>query len=87
MRHQTSDRSGDPGPPLEEVRIVLQPRVSLDEIHGDWVTVAELSSWTGLSKNATYEICRQEPLRGLVVRFGRQIRIPKKALRQLMDGE
>ena len=87
MRHQTSDRSGDPGPPVDEVRIVLQPRVSLDEIQGDWVTVAELSSWTGLSKNAAYEICRQEPLRGLVVRFGRQIRIPKAALARLMDGE
>ena len=87
MRHQTSDRSGDSGPPLEEVRIVLQPRVSLDEIQGDWVTVAELSSWTGLSKNATYEICRQEPLRGLVVRFGRQIRIPKKALARLMEDD
>jgi len=62
-------------------------RLSLDEIHGDWVTVAELSAWTGLSKNAAYEICRQEPLRGLVVRFGRQIRIPKRALKQLMDGE
>ena len=87
MRHQISARSEDPGPPLEEVRIVLQPRVSLDEIHGDWVTVAELSAWTGLSKNATYELCRQDPMRGLVVRFGRQIRIPKRALKQLMDGE
>ena len=87
MRHQTSDRPGDPGPPVEEVRIVLQPRVSLGEIHGDWVTVAELSAWTGLSKNATYELCRQDPMRGLVVRFGRQIRVPKRALKQLMDGE
>ena len=87
MRHQISARSADPGPPLEEAKIVLQPRVSLDEIHGDWVTVAELSAWTGLSKNATYELCRQDPMRGLVVRFGRQIRVPKRALKQLMDGE
>ena len=87
MRHQTSDRPGDPGPPVEEVRTVLQPRVSLDEIHGDWVTVAELSAWTGLSKNATYEICRQDPLREHVVRFGRQIRIPKKALARLIGGD
>ena len=87
MRQTTQARPGDPGQPLERVTIALQPRVSLDEIHGDWLTVAELSAWTGLSKNAAYELCRQDPMRGLVVRFGRQIRIPKRALKQLMDGE
>ena len=87
MRHQISTSPGDPSQPAKEVTIALQPRVSLDEIHGDWLTVAELSAWTGLSKNAAYELCRQDPMRGLVVRFGRQIRIPKKALARLMDGE
>lgn len=79
-------RPEDAGPPLEGVQIVLPLRISLNDVEGDWLTVRELADWAGLSKNATYEICRQDPLREHVVRFGRQIRIPKKALARLMDG-
>jgi hypothetical protein len=61
-------------------------RISLNEIDGDWVTVRELAAWSGLSDNAAYELCRQDPLRQHVVHFGRQIRLPKKALVRLMDG-
>ena len=86
MSHENPTRSEDPGFPIEGVTIALQPRISLDEIHGDWLTVRELSAWTGLSLNASYEICRQEPLSGQVVRFGRQIRIPKQVLKELLGG-
>ena len=86
MRHQTSDRSADSGPPLEEVRIVLQPRISLDDIPGDWVTVAEFAAWSDISRNSAYELLRQDPLRRHVERFGRMIRIRKAALMRLMRG-
>lgn len=86
MSQQNPARSGATGPPVEGVKIALQPRISLDEIRSDWLTVRELSAWTGLSLNATYEICRQDPLSGHVVRFGRQIRIPKKVLEELLGG-
>ena len=64
-----------------------QRRISLEEIPGDWFTVADLASWAGISKNSAYELCRQDPLRQYVVRMGRAVRIPKKALARLVDGE
>lgn len=79
-------RPEDAGPPLEGVQIVLPLRISLNDVEGDWLTVRELADWAGLSRNATYELCRQDPMRGLVVRFGRQIRISKTALARLVDG-
>jgi excisionase family DNA binding protein len=62
-------------------------RITLDEIAGDWATVQEVCAWTGASKNTVYEWCRSGLLRDDVVYFGRQLRIPKKALARLMDGE
>lgn len=62
-------------------------RIGLDEIPGDFATHKDFMAWSGLSKNAAYEALRQDPLRKHVVRFGRQIRIPKKVLARLMDGE
>jgi len=62
-------------------------RIRLEDIHGDWATPKDFMAWSGLSRNAAYEALRQDPLRQHVVRFGRQIRIPKRALKQLMDGE
>ena len=64
-----------------------QRRISLEEISGDWATVPEICAWTGASRNTVYEWCRSGALRDDVVRFGRQIRIPKRALKELMDGE
>ena len=63
------------------------PRIRLEDIHGDWATPKDFMAWSGLSRNAAYEALRRDPLREHVVRFGRQIRIPKRALKQLMDGE
>lgn len=62
-------------------------RISLDEIPGDLATVKDICAWTGASKNTVYEWCRSGCLRDDVVRFGRQIRIPKKALTKMMEGE
>jgi len=61
-------------------------RIGLEEIPGDWLTVAEFARWSGLSRNAAYELLRQDPLRKHVERFGRMIRIRKAALMRLMRG-
>jgi len=64
-----------------------KPRISLDEIPGDLATVKDICDWTGASKNTVYEWCRSGLLRGEVVRFGRQIRIPKRALARLLEED
>ena len=62
-------------------------RIGLEEISGDLATVQDICDWTGASKNTVYEWCRSGCLRDDVVRFGRQIRIPKKALAKMVEGE
>lgn len=62
-------------------------RLSLDEIEGDWVTVAQLCRWAGCSRGTGYELCRSGILRNDVVRFGRGIRVRKAALALLIGGE
>ena len=65
----------------------VRRRIALDDVPGDWLTVAEYAAWAGVSRNAAYEALRQEPMRAHVRRFGRQIRISKQALVRLRDGE
>lgn len=62
-------------------------RLSLDEIEGDWVTVAQLCRWAGCSRGTGYALCRSGILRGDIVRFGRGIRVRKAALARLIGGE
>ena len=62
-------------------------RLSLDEIHGDLMTVDELCRWAGCSKGTGYELCRSGLLREHVIRIGRQIRLPKKVVARLMNSE
>lgn len=62
------------------------PRVGLEQIPGDFLTPREFSTWCGVSKNAGYELLRQDPYRQAVRHFGRQIRISKKALERIMRG-
>jgi hypothetical protein len=62
-------------------------RISLDDIPGDWATFEDYRAWTGLSRNGAYEALRRDPLRQHLVRMGRLIRIPKRVLQQLRDGE
>lgn len=64
-----------------------EPRIALDDIGGDFLTHGEFMTWSGLSRNAAYEVLRQDPFRQAVRRFGRQIRISKKVLLRIMDGE
>lgn len=63
------------------------PHVSLEDFAGDWLTHKEFMAWSGLSKNAAYEVLRHDPFRKAVRRFGRQIRISKRALAQIMEVE
>jgi len=63
-----------------------EPRLSLDDIPGDFLTHRQFAAWSGLSKNAAYEALRQEPFRQAVRHFGRQIRVSKKALARIVDG-
>lgn len=60
-------------------------RIALDDIDGDFLTHREFMTWSGLSKNAAYEVLRQDPYRHAVRRFGRQIRISKKALVRIIE--
>jgi hypothetical protein len=62
-------------------------RFGLDQIPGDFLTPREFSTWCDVSKNAGYELLRQDPYRQAVRHFGRQIRISKKALAQIMEGD
>jgi len=62
-------------------------RLGLDEIEGDWVTVAQLCRWAGCSRGTGYDLCRSGILRNDVVRFGRGIRVRKAALARLIGGE
>ena len=63
-----------------------EPRIGLEQIPGDLPTPKEFAGWSGLSRNAAYEVLRQEPYRQAVRRFGRQIRVSKKALAQIVEG-
>ena len=63
------------------------PRISLDEIPGDLMTVDELCRWAGCAKGTGYELCRSGLLREHVIRIGRQIRLPKKVVARLMNSE
>ena len=81
MDEQT--KAGILPPPKERDR--EKRGISLDEIPGDWVTHRQFAAWSGLSRNAAYEVLRQEPYRQAVRRFGRQIRISKKALARIME--
>ena len=47
-------------------------RIGLEQIPGDWLTHKDFVAWSGLSKNAAYEVLRQDPYRQAVRRFGRQ---------------
>jgi hypothetical protein len=60
-------------------------RIALDDVGGDFLTHKEFVAWSGLSRNAAYEVLRQEPYRQAVRRFGRQIRISKKALSKVIE--
>ena len=62
-------------------------RIGLEQIPGDWLTHKDFVAWSGLSKNAAYEVLRQDPYRQAVRRFGRQLRISKKALAKIMEEE
>ena len=61
-------------------------RIGLEQIPGDWLTHKDFVAWSGLSKNAAYEVLRQDPYRQAVCHFGRQIRISKKALARIVEG-
>ena len=61
------------------------PRISLDEIEGDFLTPWQFSTWCGVSKNGGYELLRQDPYRQAVRHFGRQIRVSKKALARIVE--
>jgi len=65
----------------------LSGRISLEEIPGDWATVSDIVAWLGVGESTVYEWCRSGVLGEEVVRFGRQIRIPKKSLARLLGGE
>jgi len=62
-------------------RVVPQASIEFEVEDAEAVTAAghEL-------QDAGYELLRQDPFRQAVHRFGRQIRISKKALVQIMDG-
>lgn len=77
-------KAGTQPPPKERDR--ENRRVGLDDIDGDFLTHGEFMIWSGLSRNGAYEVLRQDPFRQAVRRFGRQIRISKKALVRIVDG-
>jgi hypothetical protein len=62
------------------------PLPTLEE-PGDLWTIDDLSSWSGLGKSTLYEAARSGWLAPIVIRWGRSIRIPKAALRRLIESE
>jgi hypothetical protein len=61
------------------------PRPRLEE-PGDLWTIDMVSAWSGLSKSTLYEAARSGWLAPVVVRWGHSIRVPKAALRRLVEG-
>ena len=60
-------------------------RVALEDISGDFLTPTDFAAWSDISRNSAYELLRQDPYRQAVRRFGRQIRISKKALARIIE--
>ncbi len=50
------------------------------------LTVRETSALLRVSQNSVYEAVASGTLRHIVYRWGRSIRIPKQALRRLVEG-
>jgi hypothetical protein len=70
---------------IAEAQVVEPPR--LTDLP-DLLTVKQYAAWAGRSPNSAYEDCRSGVLREHIVHLGpKAIRIPKKALARLMDGE